>query len=339
MKKIALLFLIASLYSCGGMKPFKVSQIESIHFVYDDAENVNFGSTVNGKVVARFLNGKELDISDNKRLEFASIDVTRDGTSNYYKIVKRPTTFDDDFATITLSVTDKEETFRSFDTLRMNFKGDLTIDCSGKDGEDGIDQKNKGGRILIRDGKNGENGTDGTNGESADSYTAHVWEEDATIYVSISSIDGLNTWKYKSTGGTKVRFDVSGGNGGKGGDGGDGGPGKDGKQKDEDQIEPGDGGDGGNGGNGGNGGDGGTVTVYLHQDSKRLEPNINFNTLGGESGKGGIGGKAGEPGDPLEGQAPGNYGSPGSPGLTGVRGSNGAVPIVEIQNFSIGQFK
>ena len=44
--------------------------------------------------------------------------------------------------------------------IELNLLGDLIIAMDGVHGVDGIDKKDRSGRILLKDGKHGESGTD-----------------------------------------------------------------------------------------------------------------------------------------------------------------------------------
>lgn len=339
MKVLTAICIIIIACSCSNYKSIQVSQIKQIYFQFDENAKTNFGSTIGGKVYAEMLNGKHVEISDHKNLSFASTDVTRISNTNQYKIVKRPNSFDDDFATITFAMSDRNETIRSFDTIHVNFIGDLNIDCSGKDGENGIDQKDRSSRLLLKDGKDGNDGTDGTQGENAASFDTYIWKEGDTSYVYAKNKTNQEVYRYKAIGAKKINIDLMGGNGGRGGNGGDGGDGKDGKIKDGESIDPGDGGNGGNGGNGANGGKGGAATVILHPSYGYFEANINFNTLGGNAGAPGEAGIGGNAGTALDGQTSAQNGQSGSTGLTGLRGTNGPVPVIITEEFNPANYK
>ena len=60
-----------------------------------------------------------------------------------FKIVKHPTSFDDNKVVAQYTITEKTETISFTDTLRLNLRGDLKVDAKAPNGTDGIDQKNK----------------------------------------------------------------------------------------------------------------------------------------------------------------------------------------------------
>ena len=48
-----------------------------------------------------------------------------------FKIVKHPTSFDDNKVVAQYTITEKTETISFTDTLRLNLRGDLKVDASG----------------------------------------------------------------------------------------------------------------------------------------------------------------------------------------------------------------
>ncbi len=322
--------------SCGNTK-LKVEQISSVHLEYSPATDLNFGSSFEGRILAMMHNGDELDITTHRKLDFISADVSKSGKK--FTIVKLPSNFDDNAVAVAFSVSDKDETFQAQDSIIMNFRGGLSIYGTGSWGADGEDQKDRGSRILLRDGKPGDDGTNGQPGSSGGSYEAHIWKEGEMYYVYVRDLNSINAWKYKTLATSTVLFDLSGGTGGRGGKGGGGGDGKDGSKDDDGKVKrPGDGGPGGHGGHGGNGGNGGSVHVVLHTNASGISPQLKYNLSGGSGGEGGKGGQGGQPGDALEGQANGSSGSNGRPGSAGSWGASGNS-TVEFKAFDFEQFK
>lgn len=327
------LFLLLLIVSCKNIKPISVAEIRSLELEYNSETGLNFGSSFSAKVIARMNNGEEIEVTDHKRLSFTSPDIIYQG-ENVFLIQKHPSKFQDQTAQYTIEMTDKEEQFLRKDSININFTGDVAILAAGMDGAPGEDQKDRGSRWVLRDGKDGESATNGMNGESAGQYEAYIWREDNIVRIYVrNQLDGT-TWRYNQIGTGKIFFNLRGGDGGKGGNGGDGGDGKDGKIKDGESTDPGNGGNGGHGGNGGNGGNGGQLTIYLHPACADIQDRISYDVSGGEGGQRGLAGAAGKPGKALAGQNEGTMGVAGNSGLQGARGLNGTIPEIQIQEFS-----
>ena len=302
------------LASCGNVKKLKVGEIRSLHFEYSPGAEINFGSTVEARIMAIMHNGDERDITNHRKLDFISTGIHKSGKN--FTITHHPSNFDEDFVTIRMSVSDKEETFEARDTVRMNFLGGLTIDGSGDWGQDGEDQKDRGDRILLRDGKEGYDGTNGQPGFGGGNYEVYLWKEGDLYFIHVRDLNNsLTVWKYKTRATSTVLFNISGGRGGDGG----GGDGKDGSKDDDGKMKrPGDGGNGGHGGLGGNGGNGGSLNLFIHTNASDISSQLTYNVSGGAGGEGGKGGKGGNAGDALSGQAGGSNGGNGRLGTGGL---------------------
>lgn len=337
--KFIYLFILTGfiLSACGSAKKLKVAQIRTINFEYSPGAEINFGSTLEGRIMAIMNNGNELDITNHRKLDFSSSDVVKSGKS--FTIVRHPESFNEDRVTVHLVVSDKDESFEKTDTIHMNFFGGLSISAYGARGVDGDDQKDRGSRIILRDGKIGDNGLIGTNGGSAGNFEAYLWKEGELYYVYVKEVNTTHVWKYRTRGTGTIEFAFSGGRGGNGGDGGGGGDGKDGSKDEDGKIKrPGDGGNGGHGGDGGNGGNGGNLSLTIHTSASDITSHLKYDVsggAGGEGGKAGIGGKAGKA---LEGQSGGNNGANGIQGRTGNWGADGNVNAV-VQDFDPEAFK
>ena len=84
MKKTLLLIgLIAILYACGSVKTLKPSNIAYIYLEYDSNQDINFGSTINGKIMAMMVDGKPKDVSSNKSVGFESNGIKRIGENQF----------------------------------------------------------------------------------------------------------------------------------------------------------------------------------------------------------------------------------------------------------------
>ena len=338
MKFVYLSILSALLFSaCGSSKNLKVAQIRTINFEYSPGAEINFGSTLEAHIMAIMNNGDEIDITNHRKLDFSSSDVTKSGKS--FTIVRHPENFSEDKVTVHLVVSDKDESYEKTDTIRMNFFGGLSIVANGARGTDGDDQKDRGSRIILRDGKIGDNGLNGTTGGSAGNFEAYLWKEGELYFLYVQEIATLNVWKYRTRGTGIVQFDLSGGRGGNGGAGGSGGDGKDGSKDDEGKIKrPGDGGNGGHGGDGGFGGNGGNLKLIIHSNAADISSQLKYNVSGGSGGEGGKAGLGGKAGKPIEGQPGSSNGANGIQGRSGNWGIDGNV-TTEVQDFDPIGFK
>ena len=340
MRLFVFAILLSGLFSsCGSTTKLEVSEIRTAYLEYNPVVAINFGNEIEAKVIVMMNDGTEIDVTNNRKLNIVSDDIVRSGISKKYKIVKHPTSFNDNTANVQITITDKEQVFQVTDSIRMNFKGDLVIDAQGTDGFDGEDQNNRSDRLLLRDGKHGDNGSHGTNGQNADNYIANIWLEDGYTYVYMRNQRTNEIWRYKTLGEGKIAFNLQGGNGGNGGDGGNGGNGRDGKITDGKYTRPGNGGDGGQGGNSGFGGNGGSVQITVHPNNSQIETKLMYFTDGGNRGNTGKGGKAGKPGVAVTGQTPGRTGRTGVSGRSGRNGIDGIVNPLIFTPFEFDQLK
>lgn len=318
---IALFFV-----SCGNTKKLKVGEINSLQFEYSPGAEINYGGIIEARIKAIMHNGEELDITNHRKLDFSSEGVNKSGKT--FKITHHPLSFDENYVTISMTVSDKEETFEARDTIYMNFLGGLLISAPGDYGEDGEDQKDRGDRILLRDGKEGYVGANGQPGFAGGNYEAYIWKEGDLYYVYARELNTLQVWRYKTYATRLVSFDISGGQGGDGGDGGGGGDGKDGSKDEDGKIKrPGAGGNGGNGGHGANGGNGGNLHLIIHPNASDISSQLKYDVSGGPGGEGGKGGKGGNPGEAISGQAGGSKGANGRQGGAGNWGLNGSTNV------------
>ena len=118
MKKILLLALPLLVFSaaCSNLKKINVAEVDTLFFDHNPSAPNNFGSEISGEVIARMRSGKEIDITKNNKLEIESNDLTQRDYSNFngsqtFVITKKPTNFNDNFAIIKLTLTDKEGRF------------------------------------------------------------------------------------------------------------------------------------------------------------------------------------------------------------------------------------
>ena len=339
MKKLILILSVGLiLAACGGVAKLEVSEINSVFIEYNPADNINFGSEIDARILARLSSGKEVDITNNRKLAFVSTDIQQRGNSKRVVLIKHPNSFSDEYATAKFTLTDKDETYQASDSIHINFRGNLNILAGGLHGNSGEDQKSRGSTIVFRDGKDGENGTFGQAGSSSSNFVAQIWMEELMVFIYMRNTATNEEWKYKTLAEGPIKFDLTGGNGGSGGDGGNGGDGKAGVIEGGKSKNPGDGGHGGHGGDGGNGGNGGTIQIFLHPNATSIQTKLDIKTLGGNGGVGGKSGTAGKPGAVLAGQLTGNMGRNGRVGRRGLNGGNGSFELTVLE-FDVEQFK
>ena len=339
--KNVFLYLILTLIvtSCGSSKKFKVAEVKSIYMEYNQAADLNFGSEFQAKIFAVMMDGREVDVSKNKKLAFFSNDIKR-LTNSTYLVTKKPASFSDEVANVKLTLSDKEETFSNDQAIKMNFKGILTVLAKGEDGVDGANKKNRKGRLFIRDGKNGYDGGNGTNGTNADKISCYIWSEGGYNYVYVNNVSKNEIWRLKCLDNSPIVINATGGKGGDGGKGGNGGNGQDGEiNKDGKRLRAGDGGDGGDGGNGGNGGNGGDVYVFIHPSAAHVTSNIKILNAGGQGGVGGRAGTGGEGGTALPNGATRKNGTGGRQGANGLNGLQGSPESITTIEFNIDEYK
>ena len=336
-KLYAIILLGLLLSSCGSTKKIDVATIRTIYLEHNPVLPLNYGGKFEGKIKAITTDGEEIDLTNNRHLTVTSNDVVQFGKN--FNIVKHPSSFDDPYIRLSYTYANKEDVIAFSDSIQLNFRGDLRVDGSGKDGENGENQKDRSSPIVFRDGKHGEHGTDGEHGGSAGDYITYIWKEGADYFIYAQNIHTKVEWRFISREPGAILFDHSGGDGGKGGSGADGSNGKDGVIDGDKSKAPGNGGNAGNGGNGGNGGNAGSIVLFLHSNAAELENKIAFNMSAGNAGQFGAMGKPGLPGKALEGQLEGFKGQIGRNGLTGMRGQDGQAPPITIQEFDFNLYK
>lgn len=338
MKRILFLGLCSTLlYSCGNSKKIEIANIERLYIDYNESQGINYGSTFGATIIATMNSGEEIDVTRHKRLQISSSQISV-ASKTQMTIVGHPSTFEDEVIVTTLTMSDKEDSFSSTDSIALNYRGPITINAQGMDGMDGQDGRNGGTPLIGRNGRHGDHGLNGANGESGGAYTVHAWKEGEEYRLHIEN-DATNVvWKYKSNTTSECTFNLSGGRGGNGGDGGNGGNGKDGKINGSKVKYPGDGGNGGNGGHAGSGGNGGSLLVFVHQNAKAFLNTIQIISTGGRSGTGGNAGRAGKGGSGASGQTNGKPGYDGYEGQSSISGSSGPEPVYSESEFATESF-
>jgi len=329
---------ILILISCGNSNKLHIPNIAQIKVDYNHSQNINYGSTFAGNVVAIMHDGSEMDITNHRKLDINSaiLDFNSKGSIT---VIGHPLSFNDATAICNFKIEDKNESFTDKDSLRLNYRGPILVTANGVDGEDGEDQGTRGQRLIGRDGKDGEPGGFGLSGGNGDSFTAHVWKDDNTLKVHLVNNASGVVWKYKTVNSEDLWFNISGGDGGDGGDGGSGSDGKDGVITEKGSKRPGNGGDAGSGGNGGNGGNGGSIDFILHPTAAHLSGSFTVRNGGGTGGNNGEPGNPGDGGNAASGQTPGLAGIRGVRGFDGVNGMPGPLPTYTTEEFDINQFQ
>lgn len=332
------LFLLLSTFlfsSCGVLRSDRT--VKSIEINYDKNAEINHGKEIPLKIKATYSDGKVKDVSKKNGLELnVAGGIYQNGN---LRIDPYPTNFNQNTVLIKATYSVDEQTFEANKTIPLNYKGDLLLDFSGKDGLSGKNGKSRNNPLFVMDGKDGENGEDGTDGISGNQLVVNIWKNGNEPLYYIKVLDMLNptlTYYYKlSDHGNKLRLHSKGGNGGNGGAGGNGSDGKDGKTTADKTKLPGNGGNGGNGANGGNGGDGGVIYIYIHPNAKSVKSLIETLNTGGTQGNAGPLGKAGKAGVPGNSQSEKKAGEPGKEGNAGFNGQNGPTPIQMIEEFDL----
>lgn len=219
----------------------------------------------------------------------------------------------------------------------VNYKGNLLLNYSGKNGPDGKNGENGEPGVLSGtraiDPEKGNDGHPGTNGDTGESFY---------IYLEPSRIPGsphpdlinliihdktdmpLDTFRIDTSHST-LCFILNGGDGGNGGSGGDGGHGADGDQTlSFSHGHPG--ALGGKGGNGGDGGNGGQVILYMNEKLESFHDRIQIFNHGGIGGHGGKMGKTGTRGITSlyrEGSSDKKAGRKTQKDMSGIKGRDG----------------
>ena len=191
--------------------------------------------------------------------------------------------------------------------IPVNYRGNLVLDYSGKNGSDGK-YGEKGSRGIISGrrsdepglGQQGQNGPDGSDGKTMIINIVPIVNTGVSstglALVVIKDYNNMPVDTVKlELGSSRLTLYVNGGNGGKGGNGGDGGDGSDGSTRmaaSYGQF----GALGGMGGNGGNGGNGGTVILNIEKSMASFQDKISVINHGGAGGPGGKGGEMGAKG-------------------------------------------
>jgi hypothetical protein len=327
---------------CDVAKNLNIAEVESLHIQYDANQDVNFGGKFTGRVVANLRSGKEVDVTKSRYLTVGGPNVG--GGGGGFRVLKNfPTSFSESLVVAELSLTKKEATVGTRDTILMNFGGGFSFHSEGQPGNNGVPGEDASNKIvsngLIREGRSGGDGGAAYSGYGGEEIKLYVWKKGALYYLSAADYSGQVLWIYKTTASDDIVIKLHGGNGGQGGRGGDGGSGRRGFEKSNGKVrEPGNGGSGGYGGSGGHGGLGGSLTLIVHPSASGFEAKVIQNMSGGAGGSGGVGGGGGEPGSPMETQAAANVGGKGLDGPAGEFGAMGTF-VIEVVDFDISVFE
>ncbi|GEM_PF-3196219 len=228
-------------------------------------------------------------------------------------------------------------------TIPVNYRGNLILNYSGKNGKEGKDGETGKPGIMsgtaVIDPEKGGDGQNGTDGEPGGSFYIYLEpssiqgnhnQELINIFIHDKNDLPLDTFRIDKRY-SGLYFILNGGQGGNAGNGGQGGHGANNEQSIS--LAHGNAGaPGGKGGDGGNGGDGGQVMVYLDETLDSLTGRIKIINQGGKCGLGGKTGQAGDRGTTslYREQSPGRKAGDEQqkdrktlPGLDGRNGVNG----------------
>lgn len=325
--------LLMSLLSCSVFKSGK-KPVE-LEIRYNDGNYINYGKYFQVEFYVKYSNGKEKEVTGKDEL---SVNTAGASYSNGYVYIDGlPTKISSNQVKISASYVKDEITLKDEVTIPFNYKGDIEISFTGRQGSTGSSGENGATPLLFRDGKEGGSGGIGGDGGPGDNLTLYVWKDSMEFYyIRVNNLSTSQTYIYKiKKTGYRFHMNVSGGQGGTGGKGGSGGDGKDGSNSNNKVKAPGNGGMGGNGGIGGTGGKGGNVYIFIHPSAADIQQIFSCYNYGGSGGYGGDGGNGGRGGTPLEGQTAGSAGPQGSKGASGYNGANGDVFTILVENFDI----
>lgn len=282
------LVLFSILISININAQFKVNlkKVQSISIKIDTSQAINVGKPIIFDVFAKLKNGKIKSIANHPKLS-----ISGDGIKKIIKgtlLILPNNNCNKDSYSLVAVLTDGKFTIEDRLNIKLNYKGNLVCDFSGKEGKNGTKGSKQGivgGTIRNRDGKDGNSGAAGTKGENGMHLKAFIRPDTLSglILVDIFNIDSNQMYCYKMLNIDKnILINVSGGKGGNGGDGRIGQNGKNEIEKSNGKIKPsGKGGNGGFGGSAGNGGDGGSVEVFVHSSLQDKVSKISIKNQGG----------------------------------------------------------
>jgi hypothetical protein len=338
MKIILFAVLMLTLIACKNTQQLNLDNVQNIRLDSPAGTSVNYNTPFDASVVLTLIKGEPVTLETTKHFS-SSANISIDLTAKRATLVTRPSSFDQTYELISLTLTDRNEEFVSFnDTVFLNFSNGINIGehlSAGLGGETG---KTHGNSLFFRDGKDGDLGGIGGIGQNADSLEIRIWSSNLSFFIHVTNISKNWIAKYRLNTLNTINIMAAGGAGGKGGNGGNAGNGKSGEETDKEIKLPGNGGNGGRGGAGGNGGIGGKVTCIVHPSADQIVPFINCNISGGIGGASGSGGKPGNGGTPLTGQIAGKNGLFGNGGTNGSNGFNGVCTFVHSE-FDINLYK
>ncbi len=338
MKLILLAVLTFALIACKTTKQINLDNVQNIRLESPAGTAVNYNTPFEAAVILTLIKGGPITLETSKHFS-SSANISIDPSVGKATLITRPTTFDQTYELISLTLTDKNEEFVSFnDTVFLNLSNGINIGERLNKSQQGETGKSHGNSLFFRDGKNGDIGGIGGVGLKADSLEIRIWAVNNVYFLYVQNYTQDWIGKYKLNGMSTINIMASGGEGGKGGSGGNAGNGKNGEETDKEIKLPGNGGNGGNGGAGGSGGAGGKVKCMIHSSADQIIPYINCNVSGGIGGASGTGGKPGNGGTPLTGQVAGKTGLFGNGGTIGSNGLNGVYTFVHSE-FDINLYK
>ena len=338
MKIILFAVLTLTLIACKNTKQLNLDNVQNIRLESPAGTSVNYNTPFEAAVIVTLMKGEPVTLKTAKHFS-SSANISIDPAVGRATLVTRPSSFDQTYELISLTLTDRHDAVASFnDTVFINFSNGINIGEHLAKTQQGETGKSHGSSLFFRDGKNGDVGGIGAVGQNADSIEIRIWAVSNVYFIHVENFTQHWIGKYKLNGMNTINIMAAGGEGGKGGTGGDGGDGKNGEQTAKELKAPGNGGNGGNGGAGGSGGTGGKVKCMIHSSADQIIPYINCNVSGGIGGASGTGGKPGKSGTPLTGQVAGKAGLFGNGGTIGSNGLNGVYTFVHSE-FDINLYK
>ncbi len=332
------LFLLLLFFLFAGCAVLRKKEIVEIKFAYPAELNVNYGCGIPIKTYAVYSDGTMKGITKNDGLTISALGGVYE--NGFLRIEAYPEKSYSDQIKVSANFTSKKAVFKQSESISFNYKGDLSINFTGKNGaKPTIVEENEGLRVVVfQEGKDRLSGNDGENRNDGPNISIFLSKSKDNFYLlKVVEAPSNNTYYYNYKDlGHNIKINVSGGNGGAGGNGGIGEDGEDGREKDNGKLKrAGNGGNGGNAGNGGYSGDGGLIQLIIHPNAAHLKPRIELYNLGGLGGESGAPGNGGRTGKNLENQSSGDNGLNDLHGNKGLDGRTGASSEIIIQEFPL----
>ena len=211
------------LASCGTSNNYIENKLISFELEYDKEKSLNFGDSVDVRIIADLVKREKDDITGSPYLSVISNDIDFVNDS-IWVITKRPSNFAHNKVLVNLSYQEKSTSFKKQLAIKLNFNSEIKANIQSPYGKDG----DAGGPITKKiakykeDGSRGYNGYNGYNGDPGKSYSGYLWIEHDTVRLLIE--DELKRIKYcfQSTNKDQLFINAKGAKGGNGGNGSDG---------------------------------------------------------------------------------------------------------------------